>query len=197
MTVRHQEAQHLVGARIPVATACRGRSNAGMGLVEWSALSIGAALVAWPVFQMQYGKPQLSFAFDRAGDQSRSELLINIYNRPIESAALVQMGVRRDDAHFSVSLAISDERGNPLGNYDAKNPNQFHLDGGHAPITLRILACDAQAARIDYGADTAGHDLKPGTYTARITARLGERSAFSQRMFVVTQQRKDSYWADA
>jgi hypothetical protein len=165
-----------------------------MGVLQWSALAIGVALVAWPVFQMTYGRPQLSFAFARSEDRSRAFLLVNVHNPPVANAALVQMGVRRDDANGSVSVAIIDERGDQVLNYAYE---QFHLRGGHAPVALRILAFDADAARIDYDAPGHRRDLAPGTYAVRITVRLGERTVSAQRMFVVTQRRERCYWADA
>jgi hypothetical protein len=167
-----------------------------MGVVEWGVLSLGAALAAWPVFQTLYGRPELAFAFDRVGDHSGCVLLIHVHNRPIGSAALAQIGVKRDDANFALSMVVLDERGNQVLKYpDGREPGRLHLPVGATPLTLRVLSCDTRGARVRAAGAEGVKDLDPGTYTLRLT--LSEARPHAQRMFVVTQRRVDSYWADA
>jgi hypothetical protein len=169
-----------------------------MGVVQWGALGIGIALVAWPVFQALYGRPQLSFAFDRAGDHSGCVLQVHISNQPVKSAFLLQLGVRRDDANFSLSMLVFDERGNEILKYpEGREPGRLHLPGGNAPLTLRLVSCDTRGARLRSGEAEGNRELAPGTYSLRLMASFAQRTPAAQRMFVVTQRKLDSYWADA
>ena len=176
-----------------------------MGIIEWTALGLGATLVAYPVLQALGGRPELTFAFDRLKNEGGAALLVHIHDKPVDSAGMRLMGVTRDDVHFSVSVAVIDEQGKEIlryteplaGSGDPSAPDQFHLYGGQSPVTLRILACSSQAARIHTDPDPAAYrDLKPGSYLLRLTARYGQRDVLCQRGFVATQNPNDSYWAD-
>jgi hypothetical protein len=169
-----------------------------MGVVQWGALVIGIVLVAWPVFQALSGRPQLSFAFDRAGDHSGCVLQVHIRNQPVESAFLLQLGVKRDDANFSLSMLVLDERGNEILKYpEGREAGRLHLPGGSAPLTLRLVSCDMRGARLRGGDAEGSRELAPGTYSLRLTVSFTQRKPAAQRMFVVTQRKLDSYWADA
>jgi hypothetical protein len=177
-----------------------------MGMIEWAALGVGVALTTWPILQVLGGRPQLSFAFDQVPEGAGCVLLVYLYNRPVDSYALEQMGVERDTAHFSVSVAILDESGNQLLKFSVPHPRDtdlhpplFQIPAGRVPVTLRLVAGDAQTARIhpDAGPDASRHSLKTGTYTAHIVTLAAGRSPSVRRNFIVTQIPKSSYWADA
>ena len=170
--------------------------------VELLALMAGVvALVT--VFQMVAGRPNLTFSAGRVeGGSGSTLLLLHIYNLPVTGLAQ-RFYVTRADAHFSVSIKLEGDGyfaqyTEPLlGSADPLLPNQFHLHGGVAPLTLRILTCDASAARIYYEANAAAfQDLNPGTYGFLLTAFVGERQSIYQRKFVVTEDRLSSYWVD-
>ena len=104
-----------------------------------------------------------------------------------------------------LSVAILGESGNQILKFSVPHlrdtdlhPPLFQIPAGRVPITLRLVACDAQTARIHPDAGPASrHSLKTGTYTAHIVTLAAGRSPSVQRNFVVTQLPKSSYWADA
>lgn len=179
-----------------------------MGAAEWIALAaLAVGIVVLPtVFQMIWGHPYITFAFNRLEDQRDSLLLVHLYNLPITNRLLARIGVARTDAHFHVTIRIRDSSGNQLLRYteppvsagDPFKQNLIHLHAGPSPATLEILGANTKYARVymERRADSF-HEYVPGTYRIRLEVWVAERMFFEERSFVVTANFKNSYWADS
>jgi len=80
-----------------------------MGPAEWIALSaLGLAALTLPTFfQMFWGRPNITFWFNRIEDERDTLLLVHIYNFPIANRALSSLGVKRDEAHFHIVVTVN------------------------------------------------------------------------------------------
>lgn len=178
-----------------------------MGHAEWIALAalLLGAMALPTVFQMFWGRPQITFWFNRVEDERDTLLLIHLQNFPIGNRVLSWMGVSREEAHFHVVVTVRDDGGNqilkytepPISSGDPFKPNQYHLHAGPSPITLETLGANGQHARIYYEEKpNSYHDFPPGNYLLRLDVWVGERIFFEERTFVVTGNSRKSYWAD-
>ena len=179
-----------------------------MGVAEWIALAaLILGLMALPtVFQMIWGRPDITFVFNRTDDQKDALLLVHLYNLPVANRALSWMGVTRAEAHFRAAIKVNDSSGNQILRYaeppisagDPFKQNLIHLHAGPSPVTLEILGANRKCARTytEHRADSF-YDYSPGTYRLRLELWVGERMFFEERSFVVTADFKNSYWADS
>ena len=180
----------------------------GMGTAELLGIAalVVAAMALPTVFQMFWGRPNITFLFTRQESERDTLLLVHLCNYPIGNRFLSGIGVRREDAHFHVRLTVKDSVGNQVLDYmepppSSGNPfeqNLFHLHAGPSPKTLEILGANGQCARIYYEERAEGYkELSAGSYSLRLDVWVGEKIFFEERIFVVTEDSIKSYWADA
>ncbi len=175
-----------------------------MGLAEW--LAAGAIVLAvWPIFQMVWGRPDISFAFNRINGSVDTHLFVHLYNLPIPWRFLASIGVRRDEAKFHVGIIIKHADGNmllrfsdpPPGSGNPYHQNLLSLSSGLSPHTLEILGANGKCARTyTENRKDSFYEYAPGTYGARIEVFVGEKMFYEERSFVVTHNPIHSYWAD-
>lgn len=178
-----------------------------MGAGEWIGLIAAVlAVVALPTaFQMFYGRPKIEFVFSTHNTGDTTLLLVHLYNTLVTNPLLQRIGVRREEAHFSVVITVTDSVGNqilkypepPFSSGDVFRPNQFHLHAGGSPVTLELLGANGQHARIYYEKRAESFtEFDSGIYQVHLDAHAGELIFFDDRAFVVTQNSLHSYWAD-
>ena len=167
--------------------------------------TVALAMATPPLFQMFWGRPNITFQFTRLENSVDTLLLAHIYNYPVTNRFLSGMGVRRDEAHFHVAMTVSGSDGNQILKYTEPpftsgnpfRPIQFQLRPGPAPITLEILGANGKTARL-YTEERRDsyHEFKSGNYVLRLDAWVGEKVFFESRTFVVTEDSRKSYWAE-
>ena len=81
----------------------------GLGLGEWLGIfALAVGLMALPTaFQIFWGRPEITFEFSRLHGGDYTNLFAHLYNHPVKRWLLRALGVKRDDAHFTVVVIIN------------------------------------------------------------------------------------------
>jgi hypothetical protein len=176
-----------------------------MGL--WEAVGLVALVVAVmalpPVFQMFWGRPQISVEYTR--DNSAGHLFCDIYNKPVSNRFLVWLRVRRETASITVGVHIQNETTKEiiirvaiplvLIRERLENLSNVDLPPGHTPLSIRVVQIDGRGAGVH---DSNGQwiHLPAAIYRMEMTVMAGEKNLEMQHNFVVTAEPSHTYWAD-
>lgn len=167
---------------------------------------VAIAMAAPPLFQMMWGRPSLALSYASMTEQGARLLLVKVHNRPIRSAFLRRLGVKRDGMRIFADVNIREHgTGMILAGHFRKllQDSVSHEVGlaleAAAPIPLLLVIAQHTRTRAQIQNDAPGDKavvpLAAGEYVAEV--RIGSHDGViigAQWSFVVGVTQDGTAW---